>query len=57
MIVTWSGKLFTLRVSRCDFGGDYAELDQLEAALVALVVIVAACNSVVDSPNPGTYPG
>src|SRR5206468_2581977 len=53
MIVTWSGKLFTLRVSRCDFERDNEKLNQPEASIVTKVIIVAAGEMIVD----GSYPG
>ncbi len=56
MIVTWSGKLFTLRVSRCDFDGDNTGLNQPELALIPLVVVVAD-DPVVDVLDPGTSLG
>jgi hypothetical protein len=51
MIVTWSGNLFTLRVSRCDFDGDYAELDQFEATVISLVVVIAR-DPIVNALDP-----
>ena len=56
MIVTWSGKLFTLRVSRCDFDSYYANLNQPELALVLLVIVIAG-DPVIDVLDPGANPG
>ena len=56
MIVTWSGKLFTLRVSRYDFDRHDADLNQPQVVFVPLV-IVGGGQTLVGVIERGIHPG